>query len=173
MRCPFCGHPEDKVVDSRASREGREIRRRRECLRCSRRFTTYERVEAVAPLVVKKDGSRAPFDRAKVLAGLSRACEKRPISRATLEAIADRIDQLAHDQAEAEVTSQFIGEKVMEALQAIDEVAYVRFASVYREFKDVNAFMEEIKTLLQEERGRDERGKEGLGKEGLGKGGLG
>jgi transcriptional repressor NrdR len=153
MKCPFCGFPDDKVVDSRASREEREIRRRRECLRCGRRFTTYERVEAAVPLVVKKDGSRAPFDRAKVLAGLSRACEKRPISRATLEAVADRIEQLAHDQAEAEVTSQYIGEKVMEALQALDEVAYVRFASVYREFKDVNAFMEEIKTLIKEERG--------------------
>jgi len=173
MRCPFCGYPEDKVVDSRASREGRDIRRRRECLGCSRRFTTYERVEAAAPLVVKKDGSRAPFDRAKVLAGIARACEKRPISRATLEAIVDRIEQLAHDQAEAEVTSEFIGEKVMEALQALDEVAYVRFASVYREFKDVNAFMEEIKTLIKEERGREGPGQGELGKGEIGKGDLG
>lgn len=153
MKCPFCGYPEDKVVDSRASREGREIRRRRECLGCARRFTTYERIEAAAPLVVKKDGTRAPFDRAKILAGMARACEKRPISLATLEAVADRIEQAVQDQGEAEVTSRLIGEKVMEALQELDEVAYVRFASVYREFKDANAFMDEIKRFLKEERG--------------------
>jgi transcriptional repressor NrdR len=151
MRCPFCGFPEDKVVDSRAGREAREIRRRRECLRCARRFTTYERIEAVGPLVVKKDGSRVPFDRRKLLTGLARACEKRPISRATLEAVADRIEQTVQDQADAEVSSTFIGERVMEALQELDPVAYVRFASVYREFKDVNAFMEEIKTLIKGE----------------------
>jgi transcriptional repressor NrdR len=153
MKCPFCGYPEDKVVDSRASREGREIRRRRECLGCARRFTTYERIEAAAPLVVKKDGARAPFDRGKILAGMARACEKRPISLATLEAVADRIEQAVQDQGEAEVTSRLIGEKVMEALQELDEVAYVRFASVYREFKDANAFMDEIKRFLKEERG--------------------
>lgn len=151
MRCPFCGFPEDKVVDSRASREGREIRRRRECLQCARRFTTYERIEAVGPLVVKKDGSRAPFDRAKLLAGMARACEKRPVSRAALEAVVDRIEQRVQDQPDNEVSSAYIGEMVMEALHALDEVAYVRFASVYREFKDVNAFMEEIKTLLKGE----------------------
>jgi transcriptional repressor NrdR len=152
MRCPFCGFPEDKVVDSRAGREAREIRRRRECLKCGRRFTTYERIEAVGPLVVKKDGSRAPFDRAKVLAGLLRACEKRPISRATLEAVVDQIEQTVQEQPDYEVPSAFIGERVMEALQGLDPVAYVRFASVYREFKDVNAFMEEIKSLLKEDR---------------------
>jgi transcriptional repressor NrdR len=152
MRCPFCAYPEDKVVDSRASREGREIRRRRECLGCARRFTTYERIEAVGPLVVKKDGSRVPFDRQNVLAGMARACEKRPVSRASLEMVADQIEQTVQDQPDNEIPSAFIGEKVMEALQGLDEVAYVRFASVYREFKDVNAFMEEIKTLIKQER---------------------
>jgi transcriptional repressor NrdR len=152
MRCPFCAYPEDKVVDSRASREGREIRRRRECLRCARRFTTYERIEAVGPLVVKKDGSRVPFDRRNVLAGMVRACEKRPVSRATLEMVVDQIEQTVQDQPDNEIPSSFIGERVMEALQGLDEVAYVRFASVYREFKDVNAFMEEIKTLIKGER---------------------
>jgi len=152
MRCPFCAYPEDKVVDSRASREGREIRRRRECLKCARRFTTYERIEAVGPLVVKKDGSRVPFDRHKVLAGMVRACEKRPVSRATLETVVDQIEQIVQDQPDNEIASTFIGERVMEALQGLDEVAYVRFASVYREFKDVNAFMEEIKTLIKGER---------------------
>jgi transcriptional repressor NrdR len=152
MRCPFCAYPEDKVVDSRASREGREIRRRRECLGCARRFTTYERIEAVGPLVVKKDGSRVPFDRRNVLAGMVRACEKRPVSRATLEMVVDQIEQTVQDQPDNEIPSSFIGERVMEALQGLDEVAYVRFASVYREFKDVNAFMEEIKTLIKGER---------------------
>jgi transcriptional repressor NrdR len=154
MRCPFCGFPEDKVVDSRASREGREIRRRRECLKCARRFTTYERIEAVGPLVVKKDGSRAPFDRAKVLAGMVRACEKRPVSRAALEAVVDRIEQWVQDRPDNEVPSGDIGERVMEALHELDEVAYVRFASVYREFKDVNAFMDEIKTLIKGQGGQ-------------------
>lgn len=152
MRCPFCSYPEDRVVDSRASREGSEIRRRRECLKCNRRFTTYERVEGMIPLVIKKDGSRAPFDRHKVLAGMLRACEKRPVSIEQLEEIVDRIEQAVQDKAEAEVSSRFIGEQVMEALHGLDPVAYVRFASVYREFKDVNAFMEEIKSLIRNPR---------------------
>lgn len=152
MRCPFCSYPEDKVVDSRSSREGREIRRRRECLRCGRRFTTYERLESQSPLVVKKDGTRAPFDRAKVLAGMVRACEKRPVAMSDLEAVVNRIEQAVQDQPESEVSSRFIGEQVMDALYRLDQVAYVRFASVYREFKDVNAFMDEVKTLLRHDR---------------------
>jgi len=151
MRCPFCSYQEDKVVDSRSSREGREIRRRRQCLECNRRFTTYERLETQTTLVIKKDGSRAPFDRANILAGMTRACEKRPVSAADLDAAVNRIEQRVQDQSESEVSSRFIGEQVMDALHRLDQVAYVRFASVYREFKDVNAFMDEVKTLLRHE----------------------
>ncbi len=152
MRCPFCSYPEDKVVDSRASREGREIRRRRECLDCGRRFTTYERLETPTTMVVKKGGARTPFDRKKVLAGMIRACEKRPVSLADLEEVVARIEQTVQDQPDSEIASRFIGEQVMEALYRLDQVAYVRFASVYREFKDVNAFMDEVKTLLRNDR---------------------
>ena len=149
MRCPFCSYTEDKVVDSRTSREGREIRRRRECLQCGRRFTTYERLEGMTPLVIKKDGSRVPFDRNKLLAGMLRACEKRPVSRGALEEVVNRIEQAVQEVPDAEVSSDVIGGQVMDALHGLDEVAYVRFASVYREFKDVNAFMDEIKSLIR------------------------
>ncbi|TRZ97971.1 MAG: transcriptional repressor NrdR [Nitrospiraceae bacterium] len=150
MRCPFCSHVEDKVVDSRMAKEGEAIRRRRECLGCKRRFTTYERVDEILPMIIKKDGRREPFDRAKVLAGLKRACEKRPISMATLETVADRIEKRIQERGEAEVPCRVVGEEVMAELHQLDQVAYVRFASVYREFKDVEQFMDEVKGLLRE-----------------------
>lgn len=150
MRCPFCSHIEDKVVDSRMAKEGEAIRRRRECLGCKRRFTTYERVDEVLPVVIKKDGRREPFDRAKVLAGLKRACEKRPISMATLETVADRIEKRIQERGEAEVQCRVVGEEVMSELHQLDQVAYVRFASVYREFKDVEQFLDEVKSLVRE-----------------------
>lgn len=150
MRCPFCSHIEDKVVDSRMAKEGEAIRRRRECLGCKRRFTTYERVDEVLPVVIKKDGRREPFDRGKVLAGLKRACEKRPISMATLEAVADRIEKRIQERGEAEVQCRVVGEEVMSELHQLDQVAYVRFASVYREFKDVEQFLDEVKSLVRE-----------------------
>ena len=150
MRCPFCSHTEDKVVDSRMAKEGEAIRRRRECLGCKRRFTTYERVDEVLPMIIKKDGSREPFDRAKVLAGLRKACEKRPISIATLEVIADKIEKRIQERGETEVQCRAVGEEVMNALHQLDQVAYVRFASVYREFKDVEQFMDEVKLLVRE-----------------------
>ena len=150
MRCPFCSHIEDKVVDSRMAKEGEAIRRRRECLGCKRRFTTYERVDEVLPVVIKKDSRREPFDRAKVLAGLKRACEKRPISIATLEAVSDRIEKRIQERGEAEVQCRVVGEEVMSELHQLDQVAYVRFASVYREFKDVEQFLDEVKSLVRE-----------------------
>jgi len=148
MKCPYCGHRKDKVVDSRESREGEMIRRRRECLECGRRITTYEQVEAVPIMVVKKDGRRERFDRSKLMGGLMRACEKRPISMQSLEAICDEVEGLAQDARTREIDSQAMGELVMERLRELDEVAYVRFASVYRHFRDINAFMEELKGLL-------------------------
>ncbi len=157
MRCPFCDHKEDKVVDSRASREGIVIRRRRECIGCRRRYTTYERVEEVLPVVVKKDGRREPFDRIKILQGLKKACEKRPVALSTLEEIVDRVEKKLQEMGEAEVPSRIIGEEVMAQLHRIDQVAYVRFASVYREFKDVNQFMDELTDLLRDERRNDAR----------------
>jgi len=150
VRCPFCSHTEDKVVDSRMAKEGEAIRRRRECLGCKRRFTTYERVDEVLPMIIKKDGRREPFDRAKVLAGLRKACEKRPISIATLEVIADKIEKRIQERGETEVQCRAVGEEVMNALHQLDQVAYVRFASVYREFKDVEQFMDEVKLLVRE-----------------------
>jgi transcriptional repressor NrdR len=150
MRCPFCKKTEDKVIDSRLSHEGQIIRRRRECLDCGRRFTTYERVEETMPLVVKKDGRREAFDREKVLAGLKKAVEKRPISAEALEAVASDIEQRLQEHGEKEVPSSFIGEQVMHALQKLDDVAYVRFASVYRDFRDVREFMDELEELLAE-----------------------
>lgn len=150
MRCPFCSHIEDKVVDSRMAKEGEAIRRRRECLGCKRRFTTYERVDEVLPVVIKKDGRRESFDRGKVLAGLKRACEKRSISIATLEAVADRIEKRIQERGEAEVQCRVVGEEVMSELHQLDQVAYVRFASVYREFKDVEQFLDEVKSLVRE-----------------------
>ncbi|MDH4267567.1 MAG: transcriptional regulator NrdR [Deltaproteobacteria bacterium] len=148
MRCPFCQHIDDRVIDSRLSKEGNMIRRRRECANCQRRFTTYERVEETLPLVIKKDGRREAFDRGKILAGLHKACEKRPISVEVLEKLVDRVEQRLEEAGEREVPSQEIGEQIMEELQNLDEVAYVRFASVYRSFKDVNEFMNEVKELL-------------------------
>jgi transcriptional repressor NrdR len=140
---------DDRVIDSRLSKEGDMIRRRRECSHCQRRFTTYERVEETLPLVIKKDGRRETFDRGKILAGLQRACEKRPISVEVLEKLIDRIEQRLQDAGEREVHSREIGERIMQELQNLDEVAYVRFASVYRSFKDVNEFMNEVKELLE------------------------
>ena len=152
MKCPFCGHLEDKVVDSRSSKEGDAIRRRRECLKCEARFTTYERVEEVLPLVVKKDGRREPFDRQKILQGLLKACEKRPVGIVALEDAVSKIEKKLQESGEKEILSSVIGEEVMHALHKPDQVAYVRFASVYREFKDINEFMEELRELLKEER---------------------
>ena len=154
MKCPFCDDVEDKVVDSRMAKEGEVIRRRRECLSCKRRFTTYERVEETMPVVVKKDGRREPFDRSKIVSGLKKACEKRPISMATIEAVADRIEKRLQELGEAEVASPLVGEEVMKELSQLDQVAYVRFASVYREFKDIDQFMDEIKALAQQRRER-------------------
>jgi len=150
MRCPFCAHPESKVVDSRPTEEGVSIRRRRECLSCQRRFTTYEIVENLPLVVIKKDGSRQTFNKNKLLTGMVRACEKRPVSLDQLTHIADEIEQVLLNSLEREVTSGRIGELVMEHLKTLDEVAYVRFASVYRQFKDINTFMEELNTLLKE-----------------------
>ena len=149
MRCPFCQNMDDRVIDSRLSKDGDMIRRRRECSHCQRRFTTYERVEETLPLVIKKDGRRETFDRGKILAGLQRACEKRPISVTVLEKLIERIEQRLQDVGEREVHSREIGEQIMQELQSLDEVAYVRFASVYRSFKDVNEFMNEVKELLE------------------------
>ena len=149
MRCPFCGEQEDRVIDSRVSREGEVIRRRRECVACGRRFTTYERVEDMLPLVVKKDGRRESFDRLKILAGLKKACEKRPVSADTLERIVDRIEARFQEEGPKEVPSREIGEAVMAELQALDAVAYVRFASVYREFRGVDEFVDALREFLE------------------------
>ena len=148
MKCPFCGHEEDKVVDSRASSDERSIRRRRECLACGKRYTTYEHVEGQPLMVIKKDGRREPFDRHKLLAGLVKACEKRPVSMDDLERLVDDLERELSQQFEREVPSRDIGERVMPRLHRLDPVAYVRFASVYREFKDVEQFMRELKDLL-------------------------
>ncbi len=150
MKCPFCDEIEDKVVDSRMAREGGVIRRRRECLACKRRYTTYERVEDTLPSVVKKDGRREPFERLKILAGIKKACEKRPISISTVESITDHIEKQVQEMGETEIPSQAIGEHVMRQLHQLDHVAYVRFASVYREFKDIDQFMDELKVLAHE-----------------------
>jgi transcriptional repressor NrdR len=149
MKCPFCGNLEDKVIDSRTSREGDAIRRRRECLKCGRRFTSYERVEDVLPMVVKKDGRREPFDRMKILNGIKKACEKRPIGIETLEGITDSIEKKLIGLGVKEIQSTWIGEEVMSSLRELDKVAYVRFASVYRQFKDINELMNEVKTLFE------------------------
>ena len=149
MKCPFCHHLEDRVVDSRLAKEGEVIRRRRECLNCKRRVTTYERFDDVLPMVIKKDGRRESYDRRKVLSGLRKACEKRSISHATIESVADRIEKKLQEQGESEIPSRPIGELVMVELHHLDPVAYVRFASVYREFKDIQEFSETVKTLDQ------------------------
>jgi transcriptional repressor NrdR len=149
MKCPFCAHMEDKVVDSRESKEGEVIRRRRECLGCGKRFTSYERIDQIPHLVVKKDGRRERFDREKVLAGLLKACEKRPVPVKSLELIADRVESMVHESPDREVPSDQIGEFLMERLRELDKVAFVRFASVYRDFKDVDQFMATLKGLLE------------------------
>ena len=154
MKCPFCDELEDKVVDSRMAKEGEVIRRRRECLACRRRYTTYERVEEILPMVVKKDGRRESFDRTKILAGLKKACEKRPISTATIEDVTDRIEKRIQEMGETEIESRIVGEELMKELHQLDQVAYVRFDSVYREFKDIDQFMDELKTLAQQRRER-------------------
>ena len=150
MKCPYCGYKESKVVDSRPADEGASIRRRRECLSCEKRFTTYETMESLPMVVIKKDGSRQSFDRGKVLRGMIRACEKRPVPLAELERLTDEIEQNLQNSLEREISTEVIGEQVMEKLKGVDEVAYVRFASVYRQFKDINTFMAELNKLLAE-----------------------
>ncbi|MBI4459734.1 MAG: transcriptional repressor NrdR [Acidobacteria bacterium] len=152
MKCPFCGRSKDKVVDSRESKEGQSIRRRRECLACKRRYTTYERVDEVPYMIVKKDGRRELFERQKVLAGLLRACEKRPVSMNQLEEIVNEVEAKAVDSLDRELSSQAIGELLMNRLRDLDKVAYVRFASVYLDFKDVNQFLDDLKDLLRSPR---------------------
>jgi transcriptional repressor NrdR len=149
MTCPFCAHREDKVIDSRESKEGDVIRRRRECLKCERRFTTYERSDDIPFMVVKRDGRREKFERQKVLEGLLRACQKRPVGVAKLAEVVDAVESRLAENAEREISTTEIGELVMERLKVLDKIAYVRFASVYRDFQDVEAFMEELKDLFQ------------------------
>ena len=149
MRCPFCGFEEDRVVDSRSVREGRGVRRRRECLRCSERFTTYEYVEKVELMVVKNDGRQEPYDRSKLIEGLRVACKKRPIDQRKIEAMVDEVEKRLYALSKGEVTSKFIGETVMDILRATDDVAYVRFASVYRKFQDKTEFVEELRKMLE------------------------
>ena len=148
MKCPFCTHDDTRVVDSRLGKEGNNIRRRRECVECERRFTTYERVEETLPLVIKKDGRREVFDRQKIISGIQRACEKRPVSIATIEKVVDQMEVKLQESGEKEIAASRIGEAIMEALQSLDEVAYVRFASVYRQFRDINEFMSELTDIL-------------------------
>ncbi len=148
MKCPFCNHLGDKVVDSRESKEGEVIRRRRECLECGKRFTSYERIDEIPYMVVKKAGSRERFERQKLVAGLLKACEKRPVSVAALEAVADRIESVLQERSDKEMTTSEVGAIVMDELKKLDKVAYVRFASVYRHFRDIGEFMSELKDLL-------------------------
>ncbi|MBW2185969.1 MAG: transcriptional repressor NrdR [Deltaproteobacteria bacterium] len=148
MKCPFCTCIDTRVVDSRLGKEGNNIRRRRECSECDRRFTTYERIEDTLPLVIKKDGRREPFDRQKIIGGMQRACEKRPVSIATIEKLVDQLELSFQESPEREIPASRIGEIVMQELHELDEVAYVRFASVYRQFKDINEFMKELKDIL-------------------------
>lgn len=150
MRCPYCTHPESKVVDSRPADEGTSIRRRRECLECHKRFTTYETVESLPLVVIKKDASRQTFDKTKLLNGMLRACEKRPVPLAELDRMANEIEQSLQNEMDREIPTARIGEMVMDRLRGVDEVAYVRFASVYRQFKDINTFMSELSKLLEE-----------------------
>ena len=150
MKCPYCGYQESKVVDSRHSDDGTSIRRRRECLACQKRFTTYETVESLPMVVIKKDNSRQTFDRNKILSGMVKACEKRPVTMASLEHAVDEIEQIIQNSLDREVSTVHIGELVMERLKPLDEVAYVRFASVYRQFKDINSFMHELNKILAE-----------------------
>lgn len=152
MRCPFCNHPEDKVIDSRESKEGESIRRRRECLKCSRRFTTYERIDEIPYMVVKKDGRREKFDRQKVMQGLVKASEKRPISMGKLAGIIDHVETRLSETPDRELSTVEIGELLMESLKGLDKIAYVRFASVYRDFQDVDAFLREVSDLMKHKR---------------------
>ncbi|NLV48760.1 MAG: transcriptional repressor NrdR [Clostridiaceae bacterium] len=155
MRCPFCGHDEDKVIDSRPADEGAAIRRRRECIHCGSRFTTYEKVENLPLMVIKKDGSRQPFNRDKLIAGIQKSCEKRPVSTEQIEALVDDIESKYQNSLKREVSSRDIGESVMDELKSIDEVAYVRFASVYRQFKDVSSFLNELNKILKKQEERE------------------
>ncbi|MBN1664384.1 MAG: transcriptional repressor NrdR [Deltaproteobacteria bacterium] len=155
MKCPFCGNGENKVIDSRISKDGSAIRRRRECLGCGKRFTTYEYVEEVLPMVVKKDGRREPFDRTKIKNGIQKACEKRPISTEAIDTVVENIEQDCYEFQGQEIPSTVIGEKIMKALQSLDAVAYVRFASVYRSFRDIGDFMDELKDLLKAKKKED------------------
>ncbi len=148
MKCPFCGHLGDKVVDSRESKEGEVIRRRRECLDCGKRFTSYERIDEIPYMVVKKDGTRERFERQKLIGGLLKACEKRPVKVAQVEAVADKVEALLQDKPDKEISTAEVGEAVMDELKRLDKVAYVRFASVYRHFRDIGEFMSELKDLL-------------------------
>jgi transcriptional repressor NrdR len=148
LKCPYCAYEESKVVDSRSTEDDMAIRRRRECLKCSKRYTTYEKIEDIPILVIKKDSSREYFDKSKIINGLLKACQKRPVSRAQIETIANDIEKQISNQMLTEVKSDYVGELIMENLKAVDDVAYVRFASVYRQFKDINTFMEEIKNLM-------------------------
>ena len=152
MKCPFCGHTENKVIDSRISKDGKAVRRRRECLGCSKRFTTYEYVEDVLPMVVKKDGRREQFDRQKILTGIKKACEKRPISMEAIDKLVENVEQACQEVQSEEISSTLIGEKIMNELRSFDGVAYVRFASVYRQFRDVGEFMSELKDLLSKDK---------------------
>lgn len=154
MKCPFCGYLEDKVVDSREAREGESIRRRRECLKCERRFTSYERIDEIPYMVIKKDGRREAFDRNKVMSGILRACEKRPVPSAKMDAIVNSVEKYVQDSAERERPTSKIGETIMRRLKELDKVAYVRFASVYLEFEDVTEFMQELKTLVRTRSGK-------------------
>lgn len=153
MKCPFCGSIRDRVIDSRTSKDGGSIRRRRECLSCGKRFTSYETVEEMIPMVIKKDGRRESFDRAKILGGLKKACEKRPISINDLESVVDSIEKKLVNMGTKEIPSSWIGEEVMSSLREMDKVAYVRFASVYRQFKDINEFLQEVRLLFDHHKG--------------------
>ncbi len=159
MKCPFCQHPNSKVVDSRPAKDGRAIRRRRECLNCLERFTTYEQIQEFQPMVIKKDGRREPFERKKIIDGILKACEKRPISINKIEAFVDEIERDIQEKGSPEVPSKVIGEKVMNQLRKWDDVAYVRFASVYKQFKDLKEFMNQLQELLEKGQERDLTGK--------------
>ena len=152
MKCPFCSHPESSVIDSRTSKDNLSIRRRRVCDECGNRFTTYERVEEVVPLVVKKDSRREAFDRSKILNGVIKACEKRPVSLNQIEKLVERVERRVQDSGDKEIKSSQIGQEIMKELHELDQVAYVRFASVYRQFKDLNEFMEELKELIEQDK---------------------
>lgn len=157
LKCPFCGCEESKVVDSRSTEDNMAIRRRRECLKCSKRYTTYEKVEDIPILVIKKNSEREYFDKSKIVNGVIQACQKRPVSRSQIENISDEIEKQISNQMLTEVKSEYIGELVMENLKEIDEVAYVRFASVYRQFKDINTFLKEIKSLMCDKKNCDKK----------------